>query len=338
MSHKIYLPLDTKSLYYNIKNDNLKGHTCTVATPIKQGKSINNELNEVYRIPKQIDFQLSENLLNELTKNSKSVVRINNVFVFERIKVNNEVLNCEKSFCFFTKEEIDPNRVQYGRVKLHYPLSLKNDEFNIDNRLVINTISSFVFNYAFIVESFEYDLTDDYLNFNVLIVGYNGIPYSKVFINNKGVGSKYNKLVKNYFDIYDFEIIALRKKYGLVNPENFMDFIEKGSKIANELALKYLNSIEASQIRCIKDSYPYSIFDFQFYLNGHINYCILSFTFTKKKYFNLSYYQNAFLKTFSNSFLLLVSELDENNVISIIDKNNIETFSLSIDSIRFIGD
>ena len=40
---KIRLPIDLKSLYYNIFNDNEKGHTCTVATPLKQGKSVNTE-------------------------------------------------------------------------------------------------------------------------------------------------------------------------------------------------------------------------------------------------------------------------------------------------------
>ena len=34
----IRLPIDTKSLYFNIKNDNKTGHTATVATPLKQGR------------------------------------------------------------------------------------------------------------------------------------------------------------------------------------------------------------------------------------------------------------------------------------------------------------
>ena len=32
----IRIPIDTKSLYLNIKNDNETGHTATVATPLKQ--------------------------------------------------------------------------------------------------------------------------------------------------------------------------------------------------------------------------------------------------------------------------------------------------------------
>lgn len=46
--HKIILPIDTKSLYYNVLNDNIRGHTCTVATPIKQGNSTNAFLKDIY--------------------------------------------------------------------------------------------------------------------------------------------------------------------------------------------------------------------------------------------------------------------------------------------------
>ena len=31
--------IDTKSLYFNIKNDNASGHTATIATPLKQYNS-----------------------------------------------------------------------------------------------------------------------------------------------------------------------------------------------------------------------------------------------------------------------------------------------------------
>ena len=33
---RIKLPIDTKSLYFNIKNDNLNGHTATVASPLRK--------------------------------------------------------------------------------------------------------------------------------------------------------------------------------------------------------------------------------------------------------------------------------------------------------------
>ena len=70
---KIVLPIDTKSLYLNIFNDNLAGHTATVATPLKQGNSYNEELGQLLTIKdKEIYFQNKPELINEMLKNSKS--------------------------------------------------------------------------------------------------------------------------------------------------------------------------------------------------------------------------------------------------------------------------
>lgn len=212
--HKILLPIDTKSLYYNILNDNPKGHTCTVATPIKQGNSLNLELNEIYKIPLQIDFQHYPDLIDSLLKNSKSTNKINNVFVFSKIKINGETIKTNSSYCMFVKEEIDPSKAQFGRIKLHYPTSLKYSLLDIDNKAVISSISEHLYGFAFIVDAFEFDFDDNSLNFIVTIVGYNQVPYSKVFINSKGTGKKYTKAFKRTEDCYDSEIVILKKRYG----------------------------------------------------------------------------------------------------------------------------
>ena len=47
----IRLSIDTKSLFFNIKNDNERGHTATVATPLKQGSVARPELFEIEKIP-----------------------------------------------------------------------------------------------------------------------------------------------------------------------------------------------------------------------------------------------------------------------------------------------
>ena len=47
----IRLPIDIKSLYLNIKNDNESGHTATVATPLKQYGSVHEELLPIFDIP-----------------------------------------------------------------------------------------------------------------------------------------------------------------------------------------------------------------------------------------------------------------------------------------------
>lgn len=335
--HKILLPIDTKSLFYNVLNDNTKGHTCTVATSIKQGKSINPLLKEVYRIPEQIDFEKHDLLIKELTKNSKSIVKINNVFVFEKLKVNGQKLIVDANYCIYTKEEIDKSRAQFGRIKLHYPLSIKYETLNIDNRKVINAISDFLHGYAFIVESFEYDFDDRSLNFNILLAGYSNIPYSKIFINNKGVGSKYNKIVKNHFDMYDTEIISLRKKYtDQVSTENFIEYIESGLSISKNIIKEHLINTGATKVRDVSVEYPYSLFDFQFYINNTIHYAIVFSTYTKSKYFNLSIWQNQFINTFDNVVIYLVTDVGEQNNIIKITKEELMDYSVMMNSVRFI--
>lgn len=341
--HKIILPIDTKSLYYNILNDNLKGHTCTVATPIKQGNSTNNDLMSIYKIPKQIDFEKYPDFIMELTKNSKSVVRVNNVFIFENLKINGERLEINSNFCFYTKEEIDSERKQFGRIKLHYPLTLKYDELDVDNRKVINAISDKMNGYAFIVESFEYDFTDDSLNFNVLIVGYSNIPYSKVFINNKGVGNKYSTLVKNYFDLYDAEIVSLRKLYGFeIDPSNFNEKMEEAKEKASKLVFDKLVSEETIDsgrvhgIRNISKDYPYSLFDFQYYKNNKIHYAIVFGTYSNIKYFNLTMFQNQFINIFNDVSVFIVTNLESKNNVYELTSKEIRNYLIQMDVVRFV--
>ena len=47
---RILLPIDTKSLFLNIFNDNESGHTATVSTPIKQGNSTNERLMQIFKM------------------------------------------------------------------------------------------------------------------------------------------------------------------------------------------------------------------------------------------------------------------------------------------------
>ena len=75
---KVVLPIDKKSLFLNIFNDHEYGHTATVSTPIKQGNSTNEKLAQIFKVPKQIDFNAKPLLVDELIKNSKSKIKINN--------------------------------------------------------------------------------------------------------------------------------------------------------------------------------------------------------------------------------------------------------------------
>lgn len=337
---KIILPIDTKSLYYNIKNDNLTGHTATVATPIKQGNSINEALMNVYKIPMQVDFQSKPNLINELTKNSKSQIKITNVFSFKNISVNYKRIETDKEFCFYIKEEIDPNRVQFGRLKLHYPISLKYDDndCSIDNKKVINVISEMLKNYAFIITSFDYDFDEDVLNFNAVIVGENQIPYSKVFIKNKGVGNKYSNIFNEYADSYDMEIISLKKYYQQYNqnidPENYGLINLKCEEKVFEIVDKYLEDYNCINIINLKSDFSYSLYDYRYEKDGIIKYLVVAYTSTNIKYFNISSKQLKFINDFEEETkVMLITDLLNEPKINIYTREDLNRFSKSINSL-----
>ncbi len=340
---KIVLPIDTKSFYYNIKNDNASGHTATVSTPIKQGNSINENLIQIYKIPMQIDFQSKPELINELSKNSRSQIKITNAFSFKNIRVNGQKVNTNTSFCFYVKEEIDPEKAQFGRLKLHYPMSLKyeDDELDIDNKNVINTISDFLKGYAFIVTAFEYDFDEDYLNFKITIIGENAIPYSKVFINNKGVGSKYTSIFDEYADSYDMEIISLKKYYNSysknIDPNNYREAISKNNCIADSLVENALKEKGFNNIKNLSSDFTYSLYDFSYEVNEKVKYLMVFNTTTSNKYFNISSKKLKFLNDFSDDTkIILITNILEDPQIYEYSIADINGFSKSINSLMLV--
>ena len=340
---RIVLPIDTKSFYFNIKNDNISGHTATVATPIKQGNSINEKLMQVYKIPMQIDFQSKPELVNELTKNSKSQIKITNVFSFKKIRVNGKKVQTSKSFCFYIKEEIDPGKVQYGRLKLHYPLSLKyeDNDIAIDNKSIINSISDCLHEYAFIVTAFEYDFDEDYLNFKVTIIGENSIPYSKVFINNKGTGNKYTSIFNEYADSYDMEIISLKKFYNKYNetidPRNYREAISKNDFIADSIVENNLVEKGFKNIKNVGSEFTYSLYDFSYEENDRVKFLMIFNTATSNKYFNISSKKLKFLNDFSDDtkIILITNILDDPQIYE-YNISDINSFSKSINSLMLV--
>lgn len=337
MAHILSFPIDIKSLYWNIFNDNEKGHTCTVATPIKQGKTGGGPLEKIYLVPKQIDFQKHEGLIRELIKNSKSTVKVNNVFVFDKLSVNGVPFECGKSFCFFVKEEIDSTKAQFGRTKLHYPITLKYDDLDIDNRRVINAISDALHGYGFVIEEFRYDFDNDVLDFRALIVGYPNIPYSKVFINKKGVGFKFNTIFGYQFgDTYDSEIIAIRKKHGEgIGPNNFGDVLNAAREKAHSIAISFLEKSGAKEIRRISSEYPYSVYDYQYSLNGTLHHSILKFSFSQMVYVDLSSFQVRMLNEFDNTSILFIRDLDGQNDVVELDKTRIASMGVMLNEFRY---
>lgn len=337
---QIRLPIDVKSLHYNIKNDNKTGHTATVATPLKQGASVHEKLARIKEIPENIAHYSREALISQILSNSRALARIIGVYVFNNLSVNGEKLDTEYSFCMYIREETDPKNVHFGRQKVHYPLSLyyEDNETCIYNKQVIKSISEHLQGYAFIVEAFEYDTDTNVLNFDVTIVGENSIPYSKVFINKRGVGNKFTSNFTESSDIYDTEIIALREIYGydLVSPENFNEYIEKNNKEAMEIVLDYINSLGAKNIRSLRDEYPYALYDIQYTLNDVRMYAIVKQTATRTKYFSLSTSKIRFCNDFSDHALVfLVMDIKGKPRIQHYAINDLNRLNKSINSITY---
>ena len=310
----IRLPIDIKSLYFNIKNDNESGHTATVATPLKQYGGVNEELIKIHKIPENVHPISKELMIDQILSKSRAEARIDKIFVFDKISVNGIQVDNIPSYAMYIREETAEGYVHCGRQKVHYPTTFKfSDEYTeINNKEVIKAISETISNYAFIVEAFEYDTESRVLNFDVIIVGAKDIPYSKVFVNRRGTGIKFTSVFSEEAESYDFEIIALRNKlgYGNVSPDNFSEITAHNREIAEELAEKYLMKLGASGIRKLRNEYPYALYDFEYTINGNKKYLIVRCTATKVKYFNLPINKIQFCNDFKDKVgVLLITDI-----------------------------
>ena len=71
---KIRLPIDIKSLYFNIKNDNETGHTPTVATPLFQYGTYHTHLRPILDIPEIENSLDKEEIASALTIREKIII------------------------------------------------------------------------------------------------------------------------------------------------------------------------------------------------------------------------------------------------------------------------
>ena len=331
----IRLPIDTKSLYFNIKNDNLSGHTATVASPLKKTFG-EYKLEDVTLIKeKELDIASKNDLVELLVKHSKTQVVIRKVYEFNKIAVNGKFVNTSYSFGCYIKEEIDETKAQFGRLKLHYPSKFiyENEGCNINNKEVYKEISRTLGNYAFLINFFEYNTESGVLNFDALIVGENDIPYSKVFINEKGVGNKFNLIFNESADDYDKEIISLRKKYGEdVGPHNYLEYFKK----MKEIAVTYITDKLKCHLELIYLQYPYSLFDFYYIENGVKKYGVLRVTATKQIYFNISFMQQMFMARNKEEVnVFLVSNIFEAPVLNIYKYDDLSNLDRTINSMKY---
>lgn len=335
------LPIDIKSLYFNIKNDNESGHTATVATPLLQYGCYHEELKAILDIPENINENSKESIIGMILSKSRMSAKIVRFIAFNRISVNGIEIQTD-GFCYgiYIREETDSNKIHFGRQKVHYPTTLKysDEEIEINNREIVKRISNELHDYAFVVESFNYDTETGVLDFNAVIVGYNGIPYSKVFINKKGVGNKFSTIFNEDASNYDYEIIALRDHLGYTNvsPDNFSSIIKKNDMLAESLVEEYLKNVGGISIRNLAADYPYSVYDISYTLNGLKRYAVVRQTATKLQYFNLSIEKVQFCNLFEGMVdVILVTDINGTPQIKVFNINELNKMNKRINSLMY---
>lgn len=337
---RIRMPIDIKSLYLNIKNDNKTGHTPTVATPLRQGSSIHTELAQILQIPETIGDQSKEGLSSHLLSKSRAEAKIVKAYIFDKVSVNGIPIECPYSYCIYIREETDPNNVHCGRQKVHYPqiLDYEDEEICINNNAVIKAVSATLHDYAFIVQAFEYDTDTGYLNFDALIVGENSVPYSKVFVIKRGVGEKFAGIFNEYADIYDSEIIAMRSNLGYdkVSPDNFMEIMNANKELAISLIEeKFLQGSDKDYF-VISRQYPYSMYDIEVRNGVQKSFVVLRFTSTKIKYFNLSSNTIRFINDFPESTqIVLITDINGTPQVNVFSSQEIGQMKKTINSVTY---
>lgn len=336
----IRLPIDIKSLYANIKNDNQSGHTATVATPLKQGASIHEELAKILEIPEGVSSSTKEEMAIQILSKSRAEAIIPRIYVFDKIMVNGIELTDIPSFCIYIREETDPQNVHCGRQKVHYPPSFNycDENVEVDNKKVMTAVSAILHDYAFIIEAFEYDTESKVLNFDALIVGENGIPYSKVFLNKKGTGNKFTSVFTESVENYDTEIIALREKLGYeaVGPENYQEIQAQNKELASNIVLENLKSEGNKCIRCLADDYPYALYDFSIQNGQKKTYVIVRNTATKLSYFLLPYGKIRFCMDYQKEVkVALVKDINGNPQIEWFTADDINMMNKSINTVIY---
>ncbi len=291
---KFKFAIDTKSFFVGITNDTGGGHTATVSTNLKQGVTTKGELEYFLALKNEITIEGNDELINACSSRSKSLVKIIKCLFFREIYINGEKLNCDKEFAVYLKEEINPEAIQYGRIKLHYPLtfSYSDYEHEIDNREVVLAIKKQIGGYAYIVNSFELYFDRARIDIDATIIGEDEIPYSKVFVDQKGVGNKFNKLFSEQSDSYDYEIMAVKRYVNKsITPKEYVEMLPSLEEKATKIAEEYLLSKGHQNINNVLSKYPYSPVDMEYYLNGLKYYIIIKTTATNIDYFFLSKYE-----------------------------------------------
>ena len=300
MSSECEIYLASQSLFFNITPDLGTGHTATVATNIIQKGTISSKIAPIL----DYDFYSKDSdypdFSRELAKKARTACEIKKIFIFKNILVNGFPINNDTYFCMFIKEETDPSKEQFGRISLHYPLSLKNEDLNINNQKVFDKVKDKLNGYAARVISMN--LKGDSLNFNCMINGLKSAPLSLT------LSSKENNLLwaqlqmPYYLKYYNLEKTALQKiksiPIGLQDLTSFSisAFQEAKAKAIEEISK---NGKDISDVSSLNPLCPYDVFYRNF--DGRPHYCVIKFSYSGQVTNVLSDEQKIFMLSFPKS-------------------------------------
>lgn len=353
-NEKIKFKIDEKSLFCGVYNDYIKGQTATVSTPLNQNSDESKWRNDILSLKEsncRYEGKIPDMLIRQCTLHSKATCEITDLFVFDKLLLDGNELNAGCQYAMYIKKEVDKikrhggilrDNIHFGRLKLHYPISLKYkaDGFNIDNKKVLEEIMKANGGFAFVVRGFEYNQNEKTLNIITSLIGTENVLLSTVFRRKKGVGKKLmidpeKVLNKDYVYIaeeqQDYMIDTSLEKRNKTSKENG----NLGEEKVFELLSKEL-STENELYHTSKD-YPFSPYDIEYIKDGKKQYVEVKSTQGEKGIFNMSEGEIKFMEQYKDYYTLyLVTNVkDEFPKITKYVYNEIIKMKKSITSIRF---
>lgn len=332
------IKIDEKSLYYGIKNPYEKGETATVSTPINQSKNKNKwhkDILELYNTSlsyplNKIPDVLESQCIRKTTGTGNT--QLDSFYIFKNLQVDGKKLNTKFSFAFYIKKEISKNirnrqgqivkNTHYGRLKFHYPITLKyiQDGFNINNKAVLESILVQNGGYAYVVRGFEVDKKNKSLNIITSIVGEKNILLTSVFIKKKGVGKK---LLLNEFNYTHLEPSPEAVPNYVLNTSNVGDSEyfkrinvarTKNGKTGEEYVFNNIKTIIGKDIKDpfhTSKEYPTSPYDIEYFKGKTKRYLEVKSTSSSIKSFIMSLGELKFMKQYNKYYtLILVTEVN----------------------------
>lgn len=159
------IPLNDKTLNYNIVNDGMSGSNAgdvIIIQNLNSPKETDYKISDFDIIPNHHELMSEPDLISSKDPNSKVL----KVFVFDKFELNGEPFEAPSKFIAFIRS-VDPDKPKV-KVSFICQETRQLSQYNINNRDIMDSISDILQRRAFKVEAVEYKQECDTLNFIVL--------------------------------------------------------------------------------------------------------------------------------------------------------------------------